>query len=224
MGTFEIRVAGLEELKKDWSDKAQNQIPYALKVAINACAERGMYRVINRIGNVFHDRGANRPPAAGVRMLYASKQNLTATVYDKDWYMHYQEEGGIKSPQSAKHLYIPTEAIRTATSPIEKRNKIGVLIEEMKSHGIAKAARSKGKKGVQYGLETPFFITLRSGLRGIAQREGAGRYPVRLLYLFKGSVSVKPVLHFRQTIAETVQADMQSEFSKSMSAAMSTAR
>jgi hypothetical protein len=212
-------INGAEQVIGNFSSLANNQIPYALSRAINACAQKSQSAIINQMPSIFHIR--NNWIQKGVRVQYSSKSNLVARVYDKDWFMGLQETGGTKAPISAKHEYVPGAAIRSNDSLISRSNRIGALIQKMKAAG---EQHPTGKRRGRKSKPVPFIINLSSGKRALVQRESKAAYPLRVLYIFEPDVKVKPVFNFYKTVRDVVYSIFPAEFKEALIEAIRTAK
>jgi hypothetical protein len=94
---IKAEISGSEQVIGDFSNLANNQIPYALSRAINACAQKSQSAIINKMPSIFHLR--NSWIQKGVRLRYSNPSTLLASVFDKDWFMGLQETGGMCLPE-----------------------------------------------------------------------------------------------------------------------------
>ena len=134
----------------------------------------------------------------GVGIERADKRNLQATVYDKDWFMATQEQGGEKAPQSGAMATIPGAELK----PLQFRPKVAELLSR----------------------PATFRQTLADGSQAILQRTGAERYPLTVLDILRRSVDVRPRFGMEQTVEKSVGTNFAPQFVRAATVAMRTAR
>ncbi len=118
------------------------------------------------------------------------------------------EPGGIKRPRDGGHIAIPVQAKRTKAGVVSRRSR-------PKSFKFKRVGRSI--RGERRTFVVPHV--------GIFQRVGRRRRSrVRLLYLFKHSVPIAPILDFIGNAERTVKRFFERNYSKAFERAVKTAR
>ena len=182
--TVDVRtpIAGLDKLQR-------RQLPFATALALTRTAQTAQSEIREDLPKHFKQRGSGLSwISRGIGIEAAKKDHPEATVYSRDWFMLYQEEGGTKHPLTAAAMAVPMAAVAGMT----QRPKPSALFEQ------------------------PGVFTLRTatGAEFIARRTGPGAYPLALLYLLRPAVQVRPEWGFTETVervaAERFPGEMQS--------------
>lgn len=159
----------------------------------------------------------------GIRIVPATKTNLTATVYSKDPFMERQEAGGLKfgSPGGGDF----SSASLPQTGGRRARPAMGRVAVPTN-----KVLRSKSeiirKSDLPQGLGAKGFVIGKPGdTQYLARRFAKGkRAGLQLLYVLKRSTKVKPRLGLREIGERVVQNRFGEIFSEALEQAIATAR
>lgn len=154
---------------------AQKQVAFATSKALNKTAlEVQNYEVSKELPGKLKIRSAWFKPRTryGVNIKFSNKTRLFATVSSQAPWLALVEHGGVKHPPK-KAIPVPTSNIDTSRRRARRDKPKSIL------------ASPKG-----------FVATLKSGKSGIFVRTGAGRYPIKAMYLFHGTTNVKDILDF----------------------------
>lgn len=200
-------IAALDELGK-------RQIPFAISMALNRTAEDGQAAVRERLGGEFTLRRKdyidrtikieNRDRATKTKPFVIVGVDPTRNVLAKF------ELGGAKTPVSGRALAVPIDARRNKSDIVTKSQRIRSL-NLRKVGSKAGGIRIQGDKG-----------TFVAG-GAVLQRVGS-RGKIRVLYAFKDSVPLRPVLRFEDTVTRTVEKRWAPNFEGSFAFAMRTSR
>ena len=103
----------IDKIAKHFDDWERRQFPYALKQTVNDLSVKAQKQICKRIDQVFDNRINWWTPKVrtGVKVSFATKTSLVASVYTRAHFAHMQEEGGIKYPYSGSRLAVPLEHI-----------------------------------------------------------------------------------------------------------------
>lgn len=194
----------LREFLRGLNDVEQQQVPFAGALALTRTAAAIQGRVRGELPKRFILR--NSWVSKGIRTTKATKRHLEATVYSRDEFMLQHERGGTKTPRSGAHLTIP-RGIRSGDREIVRRNK--------------RPNALRGKPDV-------FKATIRGRL-GLWQRVGPkkrGKYRrgIKLLYVFKPAVPLRPRFGFVATGEVVAARQWPTQFRDAFEYAMRTAR
>ncbi|MDR3738106.1 MAG: hypothetical protein P4L40_03710 [Terracidiphilus sp.] len=194
-----------------------DQLPFALSLALNRIAQAAKKDVTAEIATKYRNRsGSLAFLMQGVRMDAATKVNPTATVYDADWFMAYQEEGGRKQASGNKWERIRAAAIDGVRVP----PSVTALLAQHGSGYFINQFRSSGD----------WFLGHRY-LNGGAEGEDRDRFGDRhgnrgfsVVMLLEKAVDVKPTFGMRETVEKTVETGFAAAFRDAAEQAMATAR
>jgi hypothetical protein len=103
---------------------AAKQVTFALASTLTAVAKEAQAASVSDVEGTFTVRNNWVKPsnAMGVRVLPASKADLTAAVVTRADWLNLHEVGGSKTP-SGRHLAIPTENVKRTKRDIVKRDQ-----------------------------------------------------------------------------------------------------
>jgi hypothetical protein len=194
-----------------------DQLPFALSLALNRIAQAAKKDVTAEIATKYRNRsGSLAFLMQGVRMDPATKVNPTATVYDVDWFMAYQEAGGRKQASGNKWERIRAAAIDGVRVP----PSVTALLAQHGSGYFINQFRSTGE----------WFLGHRY-LNGEAEGEDRDRFGDRhgnrgfsVVMLLEKAVDVKPSFGMRETVEKTVETGFGAAFREAAEQAMATAR
>jgi hypothetical protein len=174
------------------------QFPFASALALTRTAQDAQLEERRELPRRFTIR--NNWVSQGIRIKTASKADLQAVVFQRDDFMQLQETGGTKTPRG-RSLAIP-ESVRT--------NKKGIVTRGQRPRALL------SKPGV--------FIATIGAIRGIWQRPTRRRVPLKLLYVLKSSVAVRPRFEFVETATRVVFQRFARQFELAFDRAIKTAR
>ena len=189
-----------------------DQLPFALSLALNRIGQAAKKDVTAEIANKYRNRsGSLAFLMQGVRMDPATKVNPTATVYDADWFMAYQEEGGRKQATGNKWERIRAAAIDGVRVP----PSVTALLAQRGSGYFINQFRSSGDWFLGHRFKT--------GKDDYRDRDGTridGHPGFSVVMLLEKAVDVKPSFGMR----ETVETGFAAAFRDAAEQAMATAR
>lgn len=182
------------------NDMEQKQLPFATARALNDTAFQARSLTQRNLRSRFTLR--NNFVEKGVLVRKATKTQLWAEVYDRDWFMAIHEKGGSKVvTRGGTHLAVPA-AIRQT------------------SRGLV--PRSKRPEALR-GNKRTFRATI-NGRDGLFQRKTKKRLPLTMLFAFKPSVPIRPRLGLEKDAREVVARNWSKNFVDAFGYAMRTAR
>jgi hypothetical protein len=188
-----------------------DQLPFALSLALNRIGQAAKKDVTAEIANKYRNRrGSLAFLMQGVRMNPATKVNPTATVYDADWFMAYQEEGGRKQATGNKWERIRAAAIDGVRVP----PSVTALLAQRGSGYFINQFRSSGDWFLGHRFKT--------GKDDYRDRDGTridGHPGFSVVMLLEKAVDVKPSFGMR----ETVETGFAAAFRDAAEQAMATA-
>jgi hypothetical protein len=196
-----------------------DQLPFALSLALNRIAQAAKKDVTADIATKYRNRsGSLAFLMQGVRMDPATKVNPTATVYDVDWFMAYQEEGGRKQASGNKWERIRAAAIDGVRVPpsvtaLLAQHGSGYFINQFPSSGdwFLGHRYITGKDDIRYR-------------RGGERNFDNGNPGFSVVMLLEKAVDVKPTFGMRETVEKTVETGFSAAFRDAAEQAMATAR
>jgi hypothetical protein len=193
-----------------------DQLPFALSLALNRIAQAAKKDVTAEIATKYRNRsGSLAFLMQGVRMDPATKVNPTATVYDVDWFMAYQEEGGRKQASGNKWERIRAAAIDGVRVP----PSVTALLAQHGSGYFINQFRSTGEWFLGHRFKT--------GVHDNRDGDGTridGHPGFSVVMLLERSVDVKPTFGMRETVEKTVETGFAAAFRDAATQAMATAR
>lgn len=231
----------VEQFTKGW-DGARRQMPFALARAMNWTAKDAQGDVARQIVRTFVTRRTKwllantaKVPRGG----WATKTKLHVDLgADADgrssnplW--RFEKGEAKESFDDTQPVAIPSTHVRPTFGELPQnalRPKNLRLVERRTTNGLLgpKTRVTKNGKVILTGKRRTFVLNPREhfGVKtwGVYQRTGSGRRDVRLLWVYKRRVAVKPVLRFRETVSRTVGQRFEANFTKSFEQAMATAR
>jgi len=188
-----------------------DQLPFALSLALNRIGQAAKKDVTAEIANKYRNRsGSLAFLMQVVRMDPATKVNPTATVYDADWFMAYQEEGGRKQATGNKWERIRAAAIDGVRVP----PSVTALLAQRGSGYFINQFRSSGDWFLGHRFKT--------GKDDYRDRDGTridGHPGFSVVMLLEKAVDVKPSFGMR----ETVETGFAAAFRDAAEQAMATA-
>lgn len=192
----------------DYLQRLSTQMPYATSLALNRVANKGQAAARAGIQRTFTLR---RPQfllntVKINREDRATKTRLDVTVRidpERDILAKF-EAGGSKTPRDGRHIAIPTNNVRRTKADIVTKGQRPRILLDSKS-------AAKGR----------IFKTAA----GIFQRIGnKAASTVRMLYLFRSSVRLRPQLNFVTNVTTAVKESWVAEMTQAFNDAERTAR
>jgi|GEM_PF-3142373 len=193
-----------------------DQLPFALSLALNRIAQAAKKDVTAEIAAKYRNRsGSLAFLMQGVRMDPATKINPTATVYDVDWFMGYQEEGGRKQASGNKWERVRAAAINGVRVP----PSVTALLAQHGSGYFVNQFRSSGDWFLGHRFKT--------GKDDLRDHDGTridGHPGFSVVMLLEKAIDVKPSFGMRETVEMTVETGFAAAFRDAAEQAMATAR
>jgi hypothetical protein len=170
------------EVESNFREFTENvrQLPFATALALTRTAQEIQAEVRAELPQRFTIR--NDWVSKGIRIEKATKQNLEATVYSKDAFMVLQETGGVKTSRGTAQG-IPMDVKASARGIVPK----GLWPRALLGNPKVFRARIGGVDG------------LWQHVRVSRKRRRAGERTLKLLYVLKPSVTLKPRFGFADT-------------------------
>ena len=192
---------------------AGRQVAFATSRALNLTALDFQAEERRHIRRVFTLRRASFIEKQGVKIKggFATKRRLHVTigVDDKASFLTKFEDQHTKRASAGKHVAIPQQVRRNKKDIVTKGNRPRAL---------------KGKPKVFKVGDSPTARTAHLE-PGLYQRMGGKRNPtLRLLYLLRGQVRIRPVLHYQRNATKVVQDRFDKHFPRELAYALRTAR
>lgn len=206
-----IRItANTTELTRWLTSVSAKQIPFAAAKALTETAKEARAAVVSGLDEHFTIR--RTWIERGIRIVPANKRdwpNPAAMVGTKDDFMARQEFGGIKTGRSGKSV----------ADPLGARPEKTVVTPPSKWPGGLLKKNAKRK----------FFLTTlktgrAAGLQAVVRRDTEDRYPLRVMYLLKPNVKIKPSWGFVRTVFDVTNRVYGPLFLKAFDDAISSPR
>jgi len=193
-----------------------DQLPFALSLALNRIAQAAKKDVTAEIATKHRNRaGSLAFVMQGVRMDPATKTNPIATVYDVDWFMAYQEEGGRKQASGNKWERIRAAAIDGVRVP----PSVTALLAQHGGGYFINQFRASGEWFLGHRFKT--------GKDDTRDHDGTridGHPGFSVVMLLEKAVDVKPTLGMRAAVEKTVETFFAAAFHAAAEQTMATAR
>lgn len=191
------------------------QLPFATALALTRVAQAARDQVKASLRDKYRNRGGSLAfLMQGVRMDPAAKTDLLATVYDVDWFMAYQEEGGTKQATNASMW----ERIRAAA-----------IADVRFPPSVAAALAQKGSGYFVNQFRNGGWFLGHRYLTGEADQRDIdgtrfGNPGFSVVMLLEKSVEVKPSFGMKETVEGIVGDRFAAVFADAMEHAIATAR
>jgi hypothetical protein len=103
----------INKIAKYLENAEKRHLPYAVKQTLNDLAVGAQRHICSKIPSIFDNRVNWWSPKVkiGIKVSFAAKDNLVASVYTRAHFAHIQEEGGTKKAYHGGNLAVPTEHI-----------------------------------------------------------------------------------------------------------------
>lgn len=179
------------------------QVRFALAVTLTAVAKEAQDAVVTDIESTFTVRNNWDKPsnAMGVKVLPASKHDLSAAVATRADWLNLHEEGGTKKP-AGRNLAIPTQNVRRTKRDL-----------------IQKSQRPKALRG-----KRTFVLQTKNG-PVLYQRKGKGkRSQIVALYRLKPSARIKKQSTVAEPTLRVFGRRFDAIFERELTKALATAR
>jgi hypothetical protein len=107
--TVDIR-ADIAKIARCMDNMEKKQLPFAVSLTLNKLAVKAQEDICGNVRKVFNNsnRWYDKRQRTGIKVSFADKQQLVASVYTRAHFAFIQEEGGIKKPYSGSNLAVPT--------------------------------------------------------------------------------------------------------------------
>ena len=214
--TIEIR-SNVGEVRRTMADLIQQQLPFATAKAVNDVALEARTFLQLTVRQAFTIR---RPwviakgafPVTLAKKAQDPKRAIIRVDASRDFFTKF-EDGGTKTSRTGKALTVPIEARPTKASLVPKRLSVRAL--------NLTATRTKAGKVQLKGNDGTFVVKTGTQALILQRRKRAG---VRVLYAFKRSVPIRPMLHFYDTLNTYVQNHWSEVAGTAMRKALQSAR
>jgi hypothetical protein len=184
----------------DWLKGAQDQVPYALSLALNEAVAKTREHLITIWPHRVNARNKSFIHYALRRGPRATKTNLRVEIYDQTGkaFMARLEHGGTHQARGS-NLAIPSGNVRIGAKGVSDRQKPRNLVNA--------------------------FVSNKNGRAAIYQRVGKGKKQrIKLMYLLKPSVQVPKKLSFHEDFVISMREEAMRSFAPAMAKAMRTRR
>ena len=174
----------ISEVVDGLSRAAQTQLPFAIAKALTMTAQDAQAAVVDEMHQEFTLRTSwwQKHTPWGIKVAPAKKHDYVSAVYTRAPWIVGFEAGEIRTPQGT-FFAVPTRYVRrTKRSLIAKSAKPTALL-------------APGGRG--------FFAQMSSGKRGIFQRVGRKRLPIRLMYHLITRAQIRAILGMEKTVRAT---------------------
>ena len=204
-------------------EKHRSQIPFATALALTSVAFQGQRRAKLELATAMQLR--NRFSASGIQVNPAEKGPLATMqaevgIEQRRSYLIDHVTGGKREGGRNGRAILEEETLRGGNGRIARAKRPGALI------AAAKRAKAKARaRGAGQAKPLPFLLfSSRWGNEVLAQREGKGRYPLRILYAFRQGVTIRREFHMDIAVQQAVGASYYQAFEKAMRRAIATGK
>lgn len=199
-----------------------DQLPFALSLAMNRAAKDAVTEVRSHLPSVFELRRGNLVKTFGpfgqmgdVSRGWSNKKQwpaLRVVLHSKAHAMALQEDGGVK-PQRASEVWI-----RTKYAPLQRNSRVIQRLQPARVRArLEKQATSKRRRG-----KPPKEEIFRRGDTVFFRRPG--EEDAKPLYIIRKRAVVPPILGFEDIARRTYDAKLFPRFAQAMDQAIRTAR
>lgn len=233
----------------DLNWRQREQLPFAMALSANNVSKEAQAAVRTSLGlhfTIAPDRRAFLERTIRFeRKNYATKTNLAAKMginaseaglssKDRSYVLGRHEVGGSREASDPMHpFFLPSQDLRAGAFDVPPRSlyprSLGIY-ERRTASGIQPGrsrVTSRGKVQ-RIGKRRTFVIDARATSDprawGIWQRFGPGKDDIRLLWAFRTHITLKPRLHFYETVQRTIDERWASVFDAALARAVRTAR
>jgi hypothetical protein len=193
-----MKITGLPEVQRRIKS-IEKQIPFATARALNDTARDVQEATIKQLlPSKFVLRSPWWRPGTrfGFNIRFATKALLRAVIGSRAEWLGVQEQGGVRTPRSARNLSLPINARRSERAVIRKNQRPRALI------AAGKAFVMKTKEGLS-------LLVTRKGKKNVVQYAFHPRANVttRLAFIPSGMAKARAVYrkHFQKRIAEAIR-------------------
>jgi len=223
----------IKEVAKGLSDFEKKQIPYATSVALNNTAEISMKIMKSKIDKEFNITSSWNKVGGkyGIKKKRATKNNLEVEIYipNENKWIDDHEKGDTRNSvqliptKGFKKLYGRLRTNRSikkkATTLLSNKSKYRIFEAPLKT-GYGTMAIFQRLKGKVQGKRR-----LRSTKTGrLLKAKKVLRQDVVPLFIIKESVKEKAILHFHETVLDSVKNNINKEFDKAIGYAIKTSK
>lgn len=239
-------------LTRDLTALEKDQLPFATSLAINRTAldiQRAVRTSMLSSFTIAPDRKRFMDMMVRFdRKNYATKTNLEARIgvndtespaagegRDRSFILGRHETGGVRrAPDPLRPFAIPTRALRAGAFDVPPRSLYPSslrLVERRTPSGTlpAKSRVTKRGKIMIQGKRGTFVMDAGTGVgnpkvRGVWQRTGPGKRDIRMLWMYRDRISLRPRLRFYETGQRVIDTQFARIFERAMDEAVRTAR
>lgn len=160
INTIDIR-SDIDKIARNLDLVERKQLPFAINLTLNKLAVKAQEAIIQRAQKVFYNKNRwyDRYQRTGIKVDFAAKSNLVASVYTKAHFAQIQEEGGIKRAYHGGNLAVPTGNV-----PKRLRNS-GALRVSGGDRSIFKAGSSIFRRISNQKLQKLYSLTPQAKVR-----------------------------------------------------------
>ena len=107
--TVDIR-ADINRIERCMDNMEKKQLPYAVSLTLNKLAVKAQEDICRNVQKVFNNsnRWYDKNQRTGIKVSFADKRQLVASVYTRAHFAFIQEEGGTRIPYLGSSLAVPT--------------------------------------------------------------------------------------------------------------------
>lgn len=210
----------------------ERQLPFATARGLTSLAQATNDRSRSMLGQRFTIR--SNWTAKGYRVERATKANLVATSYHLDPMMALQELGGAKKGQGSRSVAVPLAARPTPQAVTKPSTWPGAVIRSKRAFRVKTKGgdvlilqRTGRRKKRQRNAQGQFIASgkRRRALGPVRFRFAGEQDPnVRILWMMKRAVQLKPRLHYRDDAATVTQTQWKDIMEGALADALRTAR
>lgn len=201
--------SNVKQWTKGLDSVSKKQVPFATARALTRTAQQSQADIIGAIPKIFNNNRKwwLKQQPTGVKIQMAKKTDLEAVVYTNAYFAAWQEEGGIKLPFTGGGILVPTLKVP------KYGRKAGGAAKVMAGKTIC---RMGGKPG-----GSPI-IKMKTGKRGVFRRKGKKK--IELLYNYVPQAHINARFGFKKMAHQSAKKNFETEFNKSLKAAIRTAK
>jgi hypothetical protein len=200
----------------------QKQLPFAIARALTQTTKEAQAAVRADMPRKFTIR--RQWVVQGIRIIPATKANLTAILYTKDPFMERQEGGGVKTGKPGGGNFTSNNLPSKTGFPVRGvgRGRVAVPTQNVLRSKRDIIRRSELPAGLG---SKAFVIAGNAGTQLLARRFAKGkRAGLQVLYVLKGQTFVKPRLELREIGSRVAKQRFPEIFARSIADAIANAK